>query len=385
MTTWIPRRFRFLPLLVLFAITACDGGPSGSTAEPDDATLDFGGHYDGQEVVLERVTGEGPDGPYEIDLVALDVSVDPEAGVVALDVALRNRTNRALGLPAIVFVGDFTPDGTVLTNADNMLVDPLPGSEPPQGPYDDWYDYGGTFGDDGRLAPGETSDPRVWRVAVGGGIGSFSFGAHVRIGLDGDRPYVGGRVFDDENLNGRYDDFEMPFGAGMVELRGPDGTIQRTTVGPGGGWRVAIRRAGLYTARWIDPPRVGPMPLCVTTPNPLEVAVVPGADGRPMSFDQANFGVHVGPCPPRDDVVRLTSAPPDSIPTDSFRLIDARVIASPEQPDLPPTTWFVEVRVGFSGCSPDHPFALFAGDDFIDTNPPITWLRFSHYYRRQLC
>ena len=33
------------------------------------------------------------------------------------------------------------------------------------------------------------------------------------------------------------------------------------------------------------------------------------------------------------------------------------------------------LRVGFGGCGPDHPFTLFAGADFMESNPVRTWAR----------
>lgn len=386
-----PSRFLVLPVLLLTAagLFGCDGGPSSSTPPVDDVTLDYGGSFDGEEIVLERFVSTTPYGPLAIELVALDVSVDPENDFVDLSVALRNDSNQSIAGPARVFVGDFVPADARVTNSDNQLVDPPIDEEVrPNGPYPDYFDYDATFGEDGILGPGETSQPRQWRVEVEG-AGSFSFGAALVFSLDPERAYLSGWVFFDENLNGSYDDNEMPFGLGQVVLMGEAGRIASTRVLENGAWRIPVDDAGLFSVHWFPPPTLTAAPfapLCPTTPNPREVVIVRGNDGRLRSLGDVNFGVVNGPCPPQpnDDVVRLTDESPDSIQTDDFALIDARVIASPGAPNGE-TTWFVEVTVGFSGCGPEHPFAAYAGDDFMDTNPPSTWLRLQHDDRDELC
>jgi len=386
-----PSRFLVLPLLFLTAVSlfGCDGGPSSSTPSDDDVMLDYGGSFDGQEIVLERFVNDTPHGPMAVELVAVDVVVDEENGFVDLSVALRNDSDQRIAGPARVYVGDFIPADARVTNSDNQLVDPPIGEEiPPVGPYPSWYDYDATFGDDGVLGPRETSQPRLWRVAVEG-AGSFSFGAALTFSLNPDRAFVSGWVFVDENANGSFDDNEMPFGIGQMVLFGDDGRVASGRVLENGAWRLPVKEAGLYRVQWFQPPELHTTDfalLCTTTPNPREVLIVAGADGSLRSLSDVNFGVVNGPCPPAPghDAVRLTHAPADSIPTDDFALITARTIASPGTPDGV-TTWFVEVTVGFSGCSPEHPIWAFAGADFMDTNPPSTWLRLQHDDRGELC
>lgn len=390
--TRIPNRFLVLSTVFLLtvALFGCDGGPSSSSPPGGDAAVDFNGSFDGDEVVLERVVNDTANGRVVIELVAQRVEYFPSSGRVEIDVALRNDSEIAVGLPALVFLGDFSPEGTAVINSDNQLIDLPPDVIPPAGPYPDWFDYAGTFGNDGILAAGEISDTRTWMVAVAG-EGSFSFGAHVQVGTDPERATISGRVFFDENWNGQFDDNEIPFAAGWVELVGPDGTMQRTRVMDGGLWKLAIRSAGLYTARFISPPTLAAnapfVPWCETTPNPLEIVIVAGPDGEAVSFAQANFGLASYPChPPSDGVVNLTSEPASSIETDHYRLLGAQILASPGPADvLPPTTWFLEVRVGFSGCSDDHPILAWAGQDFMESAPPRTWLRLEHDDRDELC
>lgn len=385
-----PSRVLVLPLLFLTTVglLGCDGGPSSSSPPDDDVRLDYGGSFDGDEVVLERIVN-GPDGGIiAVDLVAREIEFDEESGLVSMGVALRNQSRRPIGTPATVYAGAFNPEGTALINSDNQLIDLANGeSGPPSGPYPNWFDYSATFGDDGVLSPNETSAPRRWVVAVTGD-GSFSFGAALRAGSDPDVATISGHVFVDANRSGTFDDDERTFSGGQVVLTGPGGASRTTRVTEDGSWRVNVERVGAYSALWTPPPTFAPSfaPLCMTTPNPAQIVIVAGADAQPRSLAGIDFGFVNGPCPPApgDDVVRLTDAPPDSIPTDSYALLGARVIASPGAPDGG-TTWFVEVRVGFSGCSGDHPFRAFAGADFMDTNPPSTWLRLSHDDRGELC
>ena len=379
------RGFLTLPIALLFFVSGCGDDPSGTTPDDGDVNVAFGGSFEDGDVVLERIVGETPEGPVAIDLVARAVRVVGE--VVEVDVAMRNESRRPIGIPALVFIGDFTPPTVRVTNSDNQLVDGGPGSLPPAGPYPDWFDYSASFGDDQVLTPGEPSSPRTWRFEVPGAV-SFAFGAEAQLSLTLDGPTISGRVFDDRDADGDYGDDELPFGAGMVQVQASNGEMQRARVDSAGRWRVALRRAGLYDVRYLLPPVASPVPMCVTTPNPLEVIITADENGEPNSFTDADFGVHSGPdCgdpPPLRDAVILTSQPPDSIESDPYSLINARVIASPGAPDGQ-TTYFVEVTVGFSGCGPDHPVVAYAGDDFMDTNPPSTWLRLAHDDRGELC
>lgn len=384
------RRFLFLPFL-LFPIAAFLGcGEDPSTTNPpsgDDATLAFGGAFDGDEVVLERLVTDTPEGPVRIDLVADRVEVDVTTGVVEADVALRNRSDRTVGLPALVFLGAYDPSTVRLLNGDNQVVDFGPDDVPPEGPYPDWFDYGGTFGNDGLLGPGETSDARTWRFEVPGGV-SFAFGAAVRVGLDPSRPTISGRVFFDDDLDGELDDDELPFGAGMVQVTHADGYLQRTMVDDTGRWRVPIRRTGLYSALYLPPPTAGPLPWSFSTPNPLEILITPSSTGEPQGFDGADFGIAEElppPPPPPDDVVILSDGPADSVQTDPYRLLDARITMAPPADGTRPVRYLLEVRVGYSGCSPGHPLLAYAGRNFVETAPPQTWLRLSHDDRGELC
>jgi hypothetical protein len=115
---------------------------------------------------------------------------------------------------------------------------------------------------------------------------------------------------------------------------------------------------------------------CVTTPNPLEVLITPGADGHPQSFEQADIGIYPGSCfdPPPDSTVVMTDLDPEAIEQDFYQLLSAELLGET-----------LHLRVGFSGCGPDHPFTLYAGRPLTEPYPARTWLLLSHDDRGELC
>ena len=69
--------------------------------------------------------------------------------------------------------------------------------------------------------------------------------------------------------------------------------MQLANVDEVGAFRFMVDDVGLYRLRLES---LVDCPVCYTTPNPLEVLLTPGPDGRPESFGQAVFGGYCGEC-----------------------------------------------------------------------------------------
>ena len=128
-------------------------------------------------------------------------------------------------------------------------------------------------------------------------------------------------------------------------------------VGPDGHYSFPVEMPGLYSLHF-DPMIDTFAPIGFSTPNPLEVLLVPGPDGQPGSFLDANFGMFndflFSP------VIQFSDETPDSLQVGSYELLGA-VLESPMSLNL---------EVGFSGCDPDEAFSLFMTGEFMESYPP---------------
>lgn len=367
----LPFLFLLLPV-ILFGCSDSTGPNDGAT--DTEASVDYDGLWNATvgEFLLQRVEAPGPDGrPFAIELIGSGIAVDPVEEIVSVGVAVRNGTNRELYPPIIVRLHHFVP-GTVV---------PLPGdlsvAEGDSNQFDQperlvFIDYSDFLGSDGVLSPGETSQARRWRFHVPG-LEAFAFGAEVSVGLEPQRPSLSGVVYLDADRDGTRDPNEPPGLGGWVEVRRPDGSIRMADVGPEGRWIVGVKEPGLHEARFLPPPTFAPV--CYTTPNPLHVVLPPGPEGLARSFERADFGIDPEPCFPGAPTVQLTDRPPSDIASDPYQLIEIHL----REDDR------LVLRVGFSGCGPDHPFALFAGADFMESTPVRTWARLQHDGLGELC
>ena len=164
---------------------------------------------------------------------------------------------------------------------------------------------------------------------------------------------LAGRVFNDLDRDGVADPDE-PGAFGEVGVSFPDGRRLIAQPDTLGWWAVPVDMPGLYTARWISPPTLGFAPVCLTTPNPLQVLLTPGPDGLPTSFREANFGIDPEPCFVIDRMpIVLSEVPVDELESDHWSLID--LVHTPTSPGMPDLLVFT---IGFSGCGPDHPLAF---------------------------
>jgi hypothetical protein len=335
---------RTLSLLVaLLLIAGCSSDP----VEPGPGTTDpeawFDGSYDGDELVLQRTEVFGPGGVLiEIDLLARGMSFDPDVNQLKVAVSIRNSSRTDLYAPASIGLSEFNPSSIHPLNANNHQVEARRW----------WYDYSRQLGDDRILSAGEESAPVEWVLQLPG-PGSFSFAATARFAGAPDRPVLGGRVFldvDRDGLPGR----EEPAAFGTVEVTFPDARQLMVQPAEDGTWFVRVQDPGIHVARWISPPTLGFAPVCLTTPNPLQVMITRGADGLPSGFTDAHFGVDPEPCLQwRMMPIVLSNVPVDSLDSDPWTFLGlARTGPDDPGPER------LEVTVGFSGCSADHPLAF---------------------------
>jgi hypothetical protein len=152
---------------------------------------------------------------------------------------------------------------------------------------------------------------------------------------------------------------EPPLPAGVIVALTPAGDEVAVHPDPRTGrYALPVRLAGLYELTW-ELPWAIPVPPPFTTPNPLEVLVTPGPDGEPQGFEEAHFGVRRPDDPPGPRVVEFSDAPLDSLHHAHWTLQEAWAHMRK-----------LHLRVGFSGCQPDHPFALYAVGGFMESEPP---------------
>lgn len=357
------------PILFLLALTAALAACGSDPSRPSDPEGEFVASIDPEgSVVLKRVVG--PD-QVPLDLVAIGaVRIDRQAQTVSLDVAVRNAGDRPLAAPVIVQLGQFEPDEVFPANADWGPLDG--GDRIGLDPLFPWgFQYDPEFGDDGQLAPGETSDGRTWTFSDPG-LGPFSFAARAVTGPDPDTAVIGGQVFVDDNRNGAFDDFELPYGTGAVSARGPDGETQVAPVGANGRYRLPVSRPGLYSLVYDD---FTDGPWCTSTPNPLQVLVTPGPDGEATSFEGADFGwvAQCGPEPPIANLV-FTERPLEEFEGDPYTLIGLGAEGN-----------VLTAKVGFSGCDGGHPVRLIVSRHVMESMPPQTHAILQHDSRGELC
>ncbi|MDX1741676.1 MAG: hypothetical protein R3178_10295, partial [Rhodothermales bacterium] len=229
------------------------------------------------------------------------------------------------------------------------------------------YSYAGLLGDDRVLSPGELSGEKLM-VFVDPESVSFAFKVQARFGLNPTRPRIEGLFYSDTNTNGRHDEGEPPFGGGWVHATGPGLTDRIVAVDGNGRYVIPVREAGLFSLWAMPPPTFAPVE--PTTSNPLEVVLLRNSDGEVQSFLHADFGWTNSPLLPP---VRFVDTA-DSLELDQYSLL---TIAGGAQN--------LYLRVGISGCSPDHPLQLYMVGGLMESFPPQARLLLSHDDRDEMC
>ena len=305
-------------------------------------------------VTLKTLELSSPEGmPVRLALEADGIELVDDGVTVKMNVVLRNTSGTSVGAPLIVWVTDFSPDFVATANHDYMAPG-LPGGSTVTG-----FDYSDLLGEDGVLAPGESSEPRSWHFHDDG-QGPFSFGGWLEGGFGPPPGALGGFCFMDVNLDGVFQPDEQPFAGLTTLVRGPDGVELMSFTGPDGRYSIPASAPGLYEIRLLPPPTFAPVDFVFTTPHPLFVTLTPGPEGSVQSYDDANFGLmmfNVFPTPPP---VIWTDAPADSLHIAPWHLLDV----SMEDRDI------ISLHVGYSGCGPEHPMTLYAVGGFMESMPP---------------
>jgi hypothetical protein len=361
-------RALWIPLLLVGMIAAAVlwlGGCSEATApaKDDGNVLDPAvGTF-----ALKDIVVPGPGGvPVLLRLEGAEMLADPAAGTVSLSVQVRNLSGEAVSPPLIVWLGDIRPAGVTPLNADLTLP---AGVVDAAGAVTDstvfGYDYTALLGG-APLAPGAATPLKTWTFSDPTLV-AFSFAARVECGAFAGQARLGGRCFVDLDRNGRPDDGEPPFTAGGVQVTGPDGVASWSMPAPDGRWEAPVGEPGLYEVQF-QSLSMSPLPVELTTPNPLSVVITVTADGTLQSYLDAHFGVASGWLPPPvTGTVGFTDTSPDSLHLAPWMLFEARA-----------TGPLLELAVGFSGCQPEHAFSLWMSGEFMESMPPRASLTLVH-------
>ncbi|MBP6875163.1 MAG: hypothetical protein KBD56_03775 [Candidatus Eisenbacteria bacterium] len=362
--------FAILAFGAAFAF-GCSDSTGPSTTDTSDENLELTGSINPAEQTFLIDSDDAnlpPERHGRFLLIGSNPVVDAEAQTVSFDVRIRNASRDSAAAPLIAWVSRLRPAAVTVANTD--LVDSLPGGGEA---VRFGFDYSASLGEDGVLAPAEESEARGWTFHDPELL-PFTFAARIQAGELPEPPAPGatiaGRLFLDRNRNALADSTEPGLHA-MIVMRAPGGEIARTHTDRAGVYRFAIRAAGWYELRCEVPPR---LPGEFTTPNPLQVVVVADAEGRLQSVRGANFGFGGRDSAPAAPPVVMTARPLDDFSQDSCRLLDAQV-----RGDL------LLLRVGYSGCRPDHPFAVYISTAFAESMPVQTRALLVHDDRDELC
>jgi hypothetical protein len=349
-------------MLVAAMLAGCSGSSApdkvaGNQLDPAAGTF-----------ALKDVSIPGPDGePVLLRLEGSDLVTDPQAGTVALSVRVVNLSSETVHPPLVVWLADLQPATVVPLNADHAfpgaLTDPATAATDTAG----WgFDYTALLAGE-PLPPGEATPPKTWLFADPELL-PFSFAARIETGAFTGQARLAGRLFFDLDRDGHPSEVEPPFLAGGVQVTGPGGIVSWSSPGSDGWWELPVRLAGLYEVLFVAM-EMGPQPVPLTTPNPRQVVVTTGPDGRLRSWREGHFGIarDAPPPPPPTGVIGFTDRRPEQLHVSGWTFLDAAVVG----PRL-------GLHVGYSGCGPDHAFSLWMSGGFQESMPPRAQLTLVH-------
>jgi len=271
-----PILFATLALFSFLGFVGCDGWPQA----PNQQGTGYEGLYDASEKTMEFRLADPNGGASSLLLVASGIDLDEETQEVRAWVALRNTGDVATSGPEQIVVDRFSPRDVEPLNA---LCDPFPCDDGAGCARVCTFDHSGTYGDDGLLEPGETSEARQW-IFRNPSRGSFAF--HARMGrMSGPAEgLIAGVVFRDANGNGARDAGEPGIPAVPVQLRFEDGSVRAMT-NDRGAYDFRVESPGLYELVWDSASSCEP-----TTPTTLQVVILRRPDGSLSNFTQGHFG-----------------------------------------------------------------------------------------------
>lgn len=359
------------PLAIFAAFLLILTGCSESTAPGSgsgDGLGDFQGQVDpsGQSFTLKSLEVPSADGvPVRVELIGRFVRVPDLEGQISMAVAVRNADRRNLYAPAEIALSNFEPGNVYPVNQDWTICPDCPECRFAPSACLSGYVYSHLLGDDGQLSPGETSAEKIWTFQNSDMV-PFSFHARARFGMEPAGPGIGGVIFNDLNANGERENNENPFVGSSVHVSG-EGIERSVQVGLDGRYLVQVPGPGLYRVEAFPPPTLF-APIKFTTPNPLEVAILP--DGQ--SFLDADFGINTGNVSPCTPVLFADES--DSLSYDGYDLVRFELDGH-----------LLRLSVAFSGCSPDHPLQLYMVGGVMESMPPQVRIKLSHDNRGELC
>lgn len=233
--------------------------------------------------------------------VATNVAFDSAVGQVLAHVALHNSGSTPIVGPDVITVFGVAPAHVVVNQP----------CRPPAAAISDcahcFFTHRGTYGADGILSAGETSQAVPW-IFSDRPNDSFEFRARYQ-NCDLSAPgEISGVFFDDANANGRRDAGEIGVVSAFVRLAGPD-SVTGTRPDSSGRYSFFVARAGNYRATGLG------WGCCPTTPRGIDIAIERQPDGQLSSYGRADYGCQPGATRfPEVDFVDVRTSRPDIPP-----------------------------------------------------------------------
>jgi hypothetical protein len=364
----VRHRVSFACLLAIGLLApSCDE----SQAPPRDGAAAYQGQFDAASGAFELALGTPHGDLAALRLVVTDIVVDAANHRVQAAVAIRNVGGLVVPGPSGIEVDAFVPDDVAPVNAACIVcvTTPCPASCV--------FDHTGTYGDDGVLAPHETSTPVEW-IFHNPSNESFAFRARIAVDPTPNGGIIAGTVFRDMDGDGTRDDGEPGLAGAPITLEGDFGA-QLSVSGGDGRYGFRVQAPGLYELIFGCPGcGAPPYPCVLTTPERRQVLVIRRPDGTLSSFERGDFG-----CAPREPGMwQAAGVVFEDLDRNGVRdstergLAGIRIVAQSVLCDVPTLEVVTDLRgayrIALPGCAPwtvGHETPL----GFMDTTPnPVT-------------
>ncbi len=297
-----PSIFPIVFILVALALTlmfCCCDSPTAPGPATDNGLAGTGAIDPGTSgaFLLGEVSDTSIMGPGTLEVWAMNVAFDDSTGMATFDVQLLNRTRRTIAPPIRFVVTDIRPNDVAAVDFDGVSRDGFP-----------FYDFSASLGGDGVLEPGERT-ARVGMKFHTVTARSFAIGFRIDIGPPAGTGTIAGVVFFDGDMDGEMNracrcEPGVPGITVALEKKLDDGDMVTliTRTDSSGQYRFAGLREGVHKVLV-----VAPEDRLVTSPNPLLVTLIMGADEKVQDFLGANFGLYprIPPNPPPTPAVLL--------------------------------------------------------------------------------
>lgn len=279
----------FAALILSLAFFGCESptapGPSTNNGLGGSGAIDPGA----TGAFLLGAVSDSAIGPGTLEVWAMDVAFEDSTGMVTFDVQIKNQTERTIAPPIHFVITSVTPHDVSVVDFDGSSPDGFP-----------FYDFSAKLGADNVLSPGERTE-RVTMKFHTVTARSFAIGFRIDLGPPAGLGVIGGVVFNDADEDGRRDrDCRCEWGIPRItvalekKLENGDMVTLITRTDSMGEYRFTGLKEGAYKVFVAPPPNMWR----ITTPNPLLVALVKGADGKVQDFLGAHFGLYPLTPPP---------------------------------------------------------------------------------------